>query len=94
MDSNLIWASTLATRTGYALGLLLDLEALIDLIGLHVILQAWSYAWSTCPHHPPLLDEKSSSASMLLESILHNMKTNEVAKIFGIDIVGRKNMTT
>jgi hypothetical protein len=35
------------------LGLLLDLDALVDLVGLHVILQAWSYAWRPCPHHDP-----------------------------------------
>jgi hypothetical protein len=37
----------------------LDLDALADLVGLHVILQAWSYAWRPCPHHVAYLKHRS-----------------------------------
>ena len=60
-------ASTLGTRTELALGLLVDLDTRADLLGLYMVLQAWSYVWRSCPHHPPFLVEKPSSVSILLE---------------------------
>ena len=48
VDSNLIWASTLVTRIGWASGLLLGYDTLADLLILY--LQAWSYAWSSCSY--------------------------------------------
>ena len=39
----LLWAFTLGTQTELASDLLLDLDTLADLLGLHMVLQAWSY---------------------------------------------------
>jgi hypothetical protein len=62
----LLLASTSGTRTGSTLDLLVDLETLVGLLLLHSMHQSWSYAWVSCPHHSPLLDEKPSSASIVL----------------------------
>ena len=43
LELELLWASTLGTRTELASGLLVDLDTLADLLGLHMVLQAWSY---------------------------------------------------
>ena len=68
LELELLWACTSGTRTELASGLLLDLDTLADLLPLHTMCQTWSYAWVSCPHHPPLLDEKPSSASIVLET--------------------------
>ena len=68
LELELIWVSTLGTRTGLALNLLVDLDTLFGLLLLHAMLPSWPYAWVPCPHHPPLLDEKPSSASIVLET--------------------------
>ena len=67
LELELLWASTSGTRTELASGLL-DLDNLAGLLPLHTMCQTWSYAWVSCPHHPPLLDEKPSSASIVLET--------------------------
>ena len=64
----LLWASTSGTRTELAWDLLLDLDTLAGLLPLHTMRQTWLYAWVSCPHHPSLLDEKPSSASIVLET--------------------------
>jgi tetrahydromethanopterin S-methyltransferase subunit E len=53
LDLDLFWASTFATRTELALGLLLYLDTLAGLL-FHVMHQLWSYAWVSCPHHVDL----------------------------------------
>ena len=68
LELELLWASTSWTRTELASGLLLDLDTLAGLLPLHTMRQTWSYAWVLCPHHPPLIDEKSSSTSIVLET--------------------------
>ena len=68
LELELFWSSTLGTQTELASGLLLDLDTLAGLLPLHTMRQTWSYAWVSCPHHPPLLDEKPSSASIVLET--------------------------
>ena len=67
LELELLWASTSRTQTELASGLLLDLDTLAGLLPLYTMCQAWSYAWVSCPHHPPLLDEKPSSALIVLE---------------------------
>jgi len=63
VDSNLssFWASTLGTRTGSALSLLLDLENFVGLLHFHAIYHVWPYTYLSCPHHScssqwPLID--------------------------------------
>ena len=51
LELELLLASTLGTQTKLASDLLLDLDTLADLLGLHMVLQAWSYVWRSCPHH-------------------------------------------
>ena len=68
LELELLWASTLGTRTELGSGLLLDFDTLAGLLPLHTMRQTWSYAWVLCPHHPPLIDEKSSSTSIVLET--------------------------
>ena len=53
LELELLWASTSGTRTELASGLLLDLDTLAGLLTLHTMCQTWSYAWVSCPHHPP-----------------------------------------
>jgi hypothetical protein len=65
LEIELFWASSLATSTKLALGLLLYLGILDGLL-FHVMHQSWSYAWVSCPHHPPLLGEMPSSALSVL----------------------------
>ena len=67
LELELLWASTSGTRTELASDLLIDLDTLAGLLPLHNMLQTWSYAWVSYPHHRPLLDEKPSSASIVLE---------------------------
>ena len=50
LELELLWASTSGTRTELASDLLLNLDTLADLLGLHMVLQAWSYVWRSCPH--------------------------------------------
>jgi hypothetical protein len=66
LELELLWASTLGTRTGLTSDLPLDLENIVGLL-LHSMHHSWTYAWASCPHHPPLLDEKPSSASTVLK---------------------------
>ena len=68
LELEFLWASTLETRTESTSGLLHDLDTLAGLLSLDAMHQSWSYAWVSCPHHPPLLEEKPSSASSVLES--------------------------
>ena len=63
-----LWASTLETRTESTSDLLHDLDTLAGLLSLDAMHQSWSYAWVSCPPHPPLLEEKPSSTSSVLES--------------------------
>ena len=64
LELGLLWASALATRNALALSLLLDLDTLAGLL-LHAMRQLWLYAWGSFYHHPLLLDEKPSSASIM-----------------------------
>jgi hypothetical protein len=64
LELEILWASTMGTRTEVALDLLLDVH---NLAGLFQAKQSWVYLWFSCSHHPPLFDEKSSSASIVLE---------------------------
>jgi hypothetical protein len=68
LELELLCASTLGTRTGLTSDLPLDLENIVGLLLLHSIHHSWTYAWAPCPHHPPLLDEKPSSTSIVLET--------------------------
>jgi hypothetical protein len=43
------------------LGLLLDLDALDDLLGLHVILQAWSWPHQMVLFAQPLLESRTNA---------------------------------
>ena len=67
LELEFLWASTLEIRTESTSGLLLDLNTLDGLVGLHAILHPCPYPWMSSSHHPPLLDEKPSSASIVLE---------------------------
>ena len=69
LELELLWASTLGTRTGLASCLLVDLDTLVGLRLLHSLHQSWSYAWVSCPHHSPPFEEKSSSTSIVLENV-------------------------
>ena len=94
LELELPWASTSGTRTELASGLLLDLDTLASLLPLHTMCQTWSYAWVSCPHHPPLLNEKPSSTSIVLEKlILNNTKEKGVAKTKETKIIVRRNVT-
>jgi hypothetical protein len=66
LELELLLAFTSGTRTGSTLDLLVDLETLVGLLLLHSMHQSWLYAWVSCPHHSPLLDEKPSSTSIVL----------------------------
>jgi hypothetical protein len=64
LELELLGASNLGNQTELALSLLLYLDTLVGLL-FYAMHQSWSYAWVSYPHHPPLLDKKPSSASIV-----------------------------
>ena len=93
MDSNLIWASTLVIepdelRASFSL----RTPSLISLVSIWFSKHGYMYGGHVLIILP-FLTKSRPQHRFCLKSILHNMRTNEVFKIIGMDNVVRKNMT-
>jgi hypothetical protein len=75
-EHELLWASTLGSRTWLASCLLFDLDTLVGLLLLHSMHKEWSYAWVSCPHHSLLLKKSRPRCRLYLKTILHNTNVN------------------
>jgi hypothetical protein len=80
LELELLWASTLGTRTGLTSDLPLDLENIVGLLFLHSMHHLWTYAWAPCPHQPPFLTKSRPQRRLYSKPILQSTKENGVAK--------------